>query len=123
MTDFSKSERVTFLEDINNQGNGSGTLTKSNIAAVKERSASVVFGKMSTKRMDHFKKTDTRPDYEVSAASKFVRQKIASSMFGKAKKLSFAEIQAKRNISPGAGRYDSHVAGLKFSSSPSRRRL
>lgn len=119
----SKSDRVTFLEDINNFSQGSGKMNHGDISPTKSRSQSVVFGKMSTKRMDHLKKTDAAPMYNVAEANKFVRSKVLTSVFDKAKKMSFAEIQAKRNISPGAGRYDSHLARLKVSMSPSRKRL
>ena len=120
---FSKSERVTFIEDINKQGNGSGKLTKNDDTPIKQRSSSFAFGKLSTKRTEVIQKSDARPEYDVREASKFVRQKVLASMFSKAKKQSFAEVQAKRSISPGAGKYESLAAGLKFSPSKSRRRL
>ncbi len=110
------------MDDMTLMTDGKGDSKNVNNDVFKMRSASVVFAKTDTKR-DLVSKSEAHNDfYNVSEAKKQVIHREPSPVFGSAKKVTFTELEIKRNVSPGPLKYDPARAYRNISQIVSRRR-
>ena len=110
------------MEDATIMPNGEGELHHVRTDVFKLRAQSVIFGSADTRREVVDESVARNDFYNVSEAKKKVYKKEPSPVFGSEKKITFAEQQAKRNISPGPTKYDTSRAYKNISQIVSRRR-